>query len=192
MSTDNMTISAFKEMWKDEFLPSIHKSIQVEIEPIKQNMAALGKRCNEIEKSQEFVSKRFDDLITALQQSQKRIEALEITVNHQEAFLNNLTSRIDDHDGVSDDMQQYLRRDCLEFVGIPELSSDDDPKSLVKEMCAFLNVDVDDSDISIVHRLKDTKYAKHRIIAKFTRREKRMKYMARSDNSRGNQVTFYL
>ena len=172
-------------MWKSELLPSIHDSIKIEIQPIKQNMAVLNKRCDEIEKSQDFVTKRFDDIVTTMQQSQKRIESLETKVNQMVFSLSGLTTRTDEHDAVLDDTQQYLRRDCLEFVGIPDLGPNDDPKVLIKEVCSYLKVDVKDSDISTVHRLKDTKYAKHRIIAKFTRRETKDKIYEKKRTLKG-------
>ena len=71
-----------------------------------------------------------------------------------------------------DEMQQYLRRDCLEITGIPVVPLDD-PCNLVAEVCEILNVGLDENDISVAHRLRATKNTKDRIIVKFVKRNKR-------------------
>ena len=40
-----------------------------------------------------------------------------------------------------DDVQQYLRRDCLEIVGIPRVPQDN-PKQFVQEVGSLIDVDI--------------------------------------------------
>ena len=69
-----------------------------------------------------------------------------------------------------DEVQQYLRRDCLEFVGIPS-QKNDNPNKIVKEVCSSMGIELKQEEFSIVHRLPDSKNTKDRIIAKFVRRD---------------------
>ena len=68
-----------------------------------------------------------------------------------------------------DEVQQYLRRDCLEITGIP-FQRDEEPAKIITEMCSAMEIDVKDHEISIAHRLPDTKSAKDRLIVKFVQR----------------------
>ena len=90
--------------------------------------------------------------------------------------LLNTTSNLEDsmygNEIAIDDVQQYLRRDCLEVVGIPRVPQDN-PIQLVQEVGSLIDVDIGVNDISTAHRLPDTKKVKNRIIVKFVRRDKR-------------------
>ncbi len=46
-----------------------------------------------------------------------------------------------------DDIQQYLRRDCVEIIGIP-VTSQDNPKSMAMEVGNLMGVRVEENDIS--------------------------------------------
>jgi hypothetical protein len=71
-------------------------------------------------------------------------------------------------DVAIDDIQQYLRRDCLEITGIP-IVPDENTKDLVIELASAIGVD---KDISITHRLPESRKVKDCVV-KFTRRVKR-------------------
>ena len=71
-----------------------------------------------------------------------------------------------------DETQQYLRRDCLEITGVP-ITTDDNPKLLVKEIGTLIGVKIDDSHITAVHRLPDSKNVKTHLMVKFLQRDKR-------------------
>ena len=80
-----------------------------------------------------------------------------------------------DAEAATDSIQQYLGRDCLEISGIPILPLDS-PANLTQEMGQLIGVTIDKQDISITHRLSDTKGKKDRFIVKFVRTEKRGKF----------------
>ena len=69
-----------------------------------------------------------------------------------------------------EEQEQYLRRDCLVISVIPK-TPEENTEEIVKEVATLMDVDLDDSDISISHRLP-TKSASScpNIIIKFTRR----------------------
>ena len=47
-------------MWKDEFLPSIRREIKTEIQALKSSIKLLTERCDAMEQSQDFISKKYD------------------------------------------------------------------------------------------------------------------------------------
>ena len=51
-------------------------------------------------------------------------------------------------------LEQYMRRDCLEIRGIPVLTGED-TSQFVKKVWEIIEVQVQDQDISISHRLAD-------------------------------------
>ena len=56
------------------------------------------------------------------------------------------------------DMEQYSRRECCEITGIPE-TPDEDTNDLVIKVGARLHIEVDEDDISVLHRLPTPSYA---------------------------------
>ena len=70
MSTDGyLSAEQLRGMWKDEFLPSIRQEIKTEIQALKSSIKLLTERCNAIEQSQDFISKKYDTVIQTLQSS---------------------------------------------------------------------------------------------------------------------------
>ena len=63
----NLSAKELRRIWKDEFLPSIRREIKTKILELKSSIKALTERCNAIQKSQDFVSKKYDTAIAALQ-----------------------------------------------------------------------------------------------------------------------------
>ena len=54
---------------------------------------------------------------------------------------------------VHDEQEQYIRRDCLEIRGVPT-SSGEDTNEIVKNVGSIVDVRIEDTDISISHRIK--------------------------------------
>ena len=73
--------------------------------------------------------------------------------------VSNLEDSMYGNEVAIDDVQQYLRRDCLEIVGISR-APQDNPKQLVQEVGSLIDVDIGVNDISTAHRLPDTKKVK--------------------------------
>ena len=86
-----------------------------------------------------------------------------------------------------DELEQYARRDCLEITGIPVVPNDS-PALLVKEMSEIMGVNLNENDISIAHRLPQTKKVKDRLIVKFTRREKRDEIYSKRKNLKSKRT----
>ena len=59
-------MESLKELWRKEFLPNIRKEICTEIDTLKVSLHDLNKRLDEIEKSQSFISKKYDTVISTI------------------------------------------------------------------------------------------------------------------------------
>ena len=138
----NLSAKELRRIWKDEFLPSIRREIKREILELKSSIKALTERCNAIEKSQDFVSKKYNTAIAALQSVKSQTANLDknyaTITNSLEEKLGELAGTIDKQDQslyrvecALHETQQYLRRDCLEINGVP-ISSYANPNAMLK------------------------------------------------------------
>ena len=62
----SLTVESLKELWVKEFLLNIRKEIRKEIDSLKAGLLDLKKRFDKIEKSQSFISKKYDTVISAI------------------------------------------------------------------------------------------------------------------------------
>ena len=77
---------------------------------------------------------------------------------------------IDDLIDEQDDIQQYIRRDCVEVTIVPMLP-DEKPKEIIKEIGLLMGIEIVDHQISTAHRLPPTRKAKDKLIVKFVHRD---------------------
>ena len=81
--------------------------------------------------------------------------------------------------GKTEEMAQYLRRDCLEISGVKP-NTEYSSENIVESIGKVLNVNVTDADISIAHPLPSYKKdALPKLIVKFTRRNVRNEFYAK-------------
>ena len=199
MPDQGLSAKELRRIWNDEFLPSIRREIKTEILELKSSIKALTERCNELEKSQDFVSKKYDTAIAALQSVKSEISNLDkkhtTIVNSLEEKLGELAGTTDRQDqslyrveSALDETQQYLRRDCLEINGVP-ISSYENPNQLVKEVGLLAGVEIDDGHIAAAHKLPDSKNVKNRLIVKFIQRDKREELYKHRKNLVGKNIS---
>ena len=199
MPDQGLSAKELRRIWNDEFLPSVRREIKTEILELKSSIKALTERCNELEKSQDFVSKKYDTAIAALQSVKSEISNLDkkhtTIVNSLEEKLGELagtTNRQDQSlyrvESALDETQQYLRRDCLEINGVP-ISSYENPNQLVKEVGLLAGVEIDDRHIAAAHKLPDSKNVKNRLIVKFIQRDKREELYKHRKNLVGKNIS---
>ena len=55
MPDQGLSAKELRRIWNDEFLPSIRREIKTEILELKSSIKALTERCNELEKSQQYL-----------------------------------------------------------------------------------------------------------------------------------------
>ena len=199
MPDQGLSAKELRRIWNDEFLPSIRREIKTEILELKSSIKAVTERCNELEKSQDFVSKKYDTAIAALQSVKSEISNLDkkhtTIVNSLEEKLGDLAGTTDRQDqslyrveSALDETQQYLRRDCLEINGVP-ISSYENPNQLVKEVGLLAGVEIDDRHIAAAHKLPDSKNVKNRLIVKFIQRDKREELYKHRKNLVGKNIS---
>ena len=136
--------------------------MKTKILELKSSIKVLTERCNPIEKSQDFVSKKYDTAIAALQSVKSQTANLDkkytTITNSLEEKLGELAGTIDKQDQslyrvecALHETQQYLRRDCLEINGVP-ISSYANPN----QVGSLAGVEIDDRHIAAAHKLPDS------------------------------------
>ena len=91
----SLTVENLREIWLNELLPSIQNEIQdrisevnkkidtmkselhKEMEPLKTDLKGLNRKVGEVEKSQEFMSKKYDSILTTIREVKKASLGLE-------------------------------------------------------------------------------------------------------------------
>ena len=189
----SLTLKNLKEVWRNEFLPSIREEIRKvtepiearitelnakienihhDLDPLKASIGDLTKKLKEIETSQQFISSQYDAVVTKVQEVKKQNKDTDNWIQQADKYMDGLSKDNYNIGAKLDELEQYTRRDCLEITGIP-IVLDDNPSQLVREMSEAIGVQLAENDISVAHRLPPTKKVKDRLIVKFTRREKR-------------------
>ena len=78
MSTESqLSIHDLRKLWNEEFLPSIRQEIKAEILALKSSIDALTERCDVLEKSQGFISKKYDTVVETIQKSKGQTTKLD-------------------------------------------------------------------------------------------------------------------
>ena len=164
--SSNLTTEALRILWADEFLPSIRKEFKTEIDKVKEEISVLTAKCIEIEASQTFFSNEYDNFTNTLQTTKQDVFEVSNRLKAAEEKLQTIDDIIDEQD----DLQQYIRRDCVEIIGVPT-SQVDDPKQVAVEIGHLMGVEIEKQHISTAHRLPPTRKVKDRLIVKFVHRD---------------------
>ena len=129
---------------------------------------------DEIKKSQDFLSSKFDALVISVNELKIANSALRDQNAQLRERVDTLEAKIAAAEVDAENLKQYLRRDLLEIHGVPVLEGED-TNGIVKQVTQLLNSDLElnESDISISHRLPANEGSIPSIIVKFTRRDKR-------------------
>lgn len=125
----------------------------------------------EIKKCQDFLSDKFDDIAKSIEDLKRENNDLRSKNTELVTRINELECKVTDIEKGSDDLQSYLRRDLLEFHGVP-VSEDEKTDEIVLKVAKLIVPDLTlyESDISISHRLPAVLGRIPVIIVKFVRR----------------------
>ena len=186
----NLSAKELRRIWKDEFLPSIRREIKTKILELKSSIKALTETCNAKEKSQDFVSKKYDIAIAALPSVKSQAANLD---KKYTTITNSLEEKLGDQslyrvECALDETQQDLRRDCFEINGLP-ISSYENPTQLVEEVGSLAGVEIDHRHIAAAHKLPDSKNVKNCLIVKFIQRDKREELYKNRKNLVGKNIS---
>jgi dGTP triphosphohydrolase len=163
---------------------------------------------DEMEKTISFLSKKYDDLNSDFVELKSVHEKLDKENKSLKAQVFQSTRDIKQLKYEVNDLEQYSRRDCLEIRGVPYLS-EEDTNEIVKNVGELVDVDLEEDDFSVSHRLgdnstrSDTVKRDPAIIVKFVRRSNRdelykarKKLMNKSSRSLGfmrqNEQSIYI
>ena len=101
--------------------------------------------------------------------------------------IKHLNDLVYDAEVAIDSIQQYSVEERL-----PPILPLDSPTKLTQELGQLIGVTVNKQDISIAHRLPDTKSKKDRFIVKIVRREKRDKFYKSCKHLRGKKANLQI
>ena len=68
-----LILDELKKVWKTDFLPSISREIKLEVAPLSDRIKILTERSRQIDKSQQFLSEKYDKVIETLQSNQSLV-----------------------------------------------------------------------------------------------------------------------
>lgn len=149
----------------------ILKLIRSELKPIEQKCTDLEKKFEGILNEIQFMSDKYDLLLEKVQTSCKKISELAEVSNALKKDLKNTKDEVQNCISETDELAQYLRRDCLEISG---MNTKDEAQCIeaVKSIAEALDVEVSQSEISTAHPLPRYKRdLPPKFIVKFTRRD---------------------
>lgn len=107
-----------------------------------------------------------------IERLQEENNLLKVEMSHLKDNLNEKTQLIIDMEKDIIDVQQYIRRNNIEIMGIPSTVKDNDLEKKVVEIAASIDVSITTEDIEACHRLKDRKNSKEkRTIVRFVNRK---------------------
>jgi predicted nuclease with TOPRIM domain len=122
------------------------------LKPVFTNINDVRGKLDEVIHSMDFLSSQYD----VIQQKFTKFEELSKETNKENQRLKNEVSRlaikVQEQRDIANDLEQYIRHDCLEIKGIPQREGEN-TDSLVKHLANELGVVVKYEDISISHRL---------------------------------------
>jgi uncharacterized protein YoxC len=141
---------------------------------------------NGLKDSVQFLSKKFDDVFKKVEELDNKVSHVTLENKHLKAELLRLSTIVDQQSNELDEIEQYSRRDCVEISGLPQ-ENDEDLNKLVVKIGSLMDVELDERDISISHRLPKSRSenqqvnrsaanASAKIIVKFTRRDTKAKF----------------
>lgn len=171
---------------------SIESLLDKKLNPIVRRLDDLKEKVDkiaEIEKSIAFLSSNYDDLTGKLSKLKSdygdltqecadlRIQCFAVT-NENSQLKQNMN-----------DLEQYSRRDCVEIRGVP-VTEDEVTDEIVKNIGELIDINVDNEDISISHRLKASSSSKRDppIIVKFIRRKDKELFYSSRKKLRGKST----
>ena len=154
---------------------AINQIVEQKLSKIMQKVAKI----DEIEQSLASLSDFYDIVKNKVSALEFRFDQAakdnSILINK----MNNWSNELNQVKDVIDDMEQYIRRECLEIKGIPVLD-DEDTNEIVRKIGDLIDVDISEDDISVSHRLPTKKNGASSkqtydptIIVKFVRRDVR-------------------
>ena len=132
----------------------IQEAVDKKVLTLTEEVKLLKNEVKEIEASQEFISAKYEDLQDNHDKLLKSYHKPGEELKSANAKLENLEKDVVKDSTNLENLEQYGRRQNLEFCGVPKKENEDVTK-IVVELCELLGTEINQSDISIAHRLPD-------------------------------------
>jgi small-conductance mechanosensitive channel len=163
-------------------LEEVKKLIEKELKPAKAKIAEYEKKIAEMDESYNFLSAKYVQLLKQLQSLNEKSNKLEKKTSVLQTDLNNVET-------VSEDLAQYLRRDCVEISGV-DPSEGQSCNDIVVSLSEEMGIKIDDRDISTAHVLPTyNKNKDKKIIVKFTRRDIKNEFYTNRKKIAGRKIS---
>ena len=151
---------------------------EVSLKVIYDEIVALRKETKEYSRTVEFLSAKYDEVIKLFEKLQEENKETKKELRDEkqkcienERRIDDLEAKIDNLEVSADNQEHYTRRLNLLF-DIPENTKD--ITQAVIEWCGKLEVDLDEDQIDIAHKLGKAEFGKQRtVIVRFTTMKKR-------------------
>jgi hypothetical protein len=169
-------------------IAQIEEVLKKELAPVHAKLAAVEGNLKQLTTSLEFLSSKYDQLLEHSKTTNEKITGLTKTTRTIQADIKinrdvTLEAKVE-----SDELAQYLRRDCLEISGVKP-NAEYSSEAIVESIGKVLKVKIEEKDISIAHPLPTfNKDALPKIIVKFTRRNVRNKFYAERKTLAGKNL----
>ena len=126
-------------------------------EKLEEKLTPLRASVEELKSSASFLSDQFDVITKRVGQLEQNL----LTVQQENNFLKSEVGRLSksaiDLASEMNDIEQYSRRECVELTGLPEEPGEDTTKLALK-VGSLMGLDLDDTDISVSHRLPKSNF----------------------------------
>ena len=125
----------------------------------------------EIRKSQQFLSDQYEEMKKYLLSTDEEVKTLRIANQERKDHVHKFEAESGQMQGDINNLEQYGRRECLEFQGLSWEESENTDQ-LVIGVSKLLQVDLSAKDISVSHRLSPASESNRQptIIARFCSR----------------------
>ena len=169
-------------------IAQIGEVLKKELAPVHAKLAAVEGNLKQLTTSLEFLSSKYDQLLEHSKTTNEKITGLTKTTRTIQADIKINRDMTLEAKGESDELAQYLRRDCLEISGVKP-NAEYSSEAIVESIGKVLKVKIEEKDISIAHPLPTfNKDALPKIIVKFTRRNVRNKFYAERKTLAGKNL----
>lgn len=157
---------------------------------VSKHYKATHEELRAIQKSQDFISNKFDELLNSFKLLEEENCKLKLENGKLNVQVKEMAERISGLEKEQENINLYSRRDCLEFNGVP-VKPNENTSELVKQIADLMAVEILPTDISTSHRLPSKRGVIPAIIVKFVRRSTRDKLYQLKGNLK-NRTSFDL
>ena len=145
-----------------------------EIEELKSSLQTYkdSEEIQEISKAQEFVSDKYDEILTKAKEIDSKFATNATTQQTINTQIEEIHKKLEINIKHTEQNRKYNQRDCLEVMGVPRFKNEN-CKEMIQNICKELHLILPNNAISTAHRLGQhpNKTGPPPIIVKFALRD---------------------